>query len=34
MPELTWRWGYPGVWLLIIAIVIGLIAFFRHKKWI
>jgi len=34
MPELTWRWGYPAVWLLIIGIVAMMIVFFRRKKWI
>jgi len=34
MPELTWRWGYPAVWLLIIAIIVGMVVFFRRKKWI
>ena len=34
MPELTWRWGYPFVWVIILAIVFIMLAFFRHKKWI
>lgn len=34
MPELDWRWGYAAVWGLIVLIVLLLIAFFKHKKWI
>ena len=33
MPELHEHWGYPGVWLAMTAIVIGMIAFFKFKKW-
>jgi magnesium transporter len=34
MPELTWRWGYAFVWLVIISVVIGMLIWFRHKKWL
>jgi len=34
MPELNWKWGYPIVWLAIIIIVVGLLAFFKKRKWI
>jgi magnesium transporter len=34
MPELTWRWGYLCVWLIILFIAIGMLAFFRNKKWL
>ena len=33
IPELKWRWGYFGVWGLMISCVIGMIFFFRRKKW-
>jgi magnesium transporter len=33
-PEIRWRWGYAFVWLLIIASVAGMFAFFRRKKWL
>jgi magnesium transporter len=33
LPELNWRYGYVGVWGLMIAIVIGMLIFFKHKKW-
>jgi magnesium transporter len=34
MPELTWRWGYLFVWVIILVIVFIMLAFFRHKKWL
>lgn len=34
MPELSWRWGYPLVWLVILVVIFGMLAFFRHRKWI
>ena len=34
MPELTWRWGYLFVWIIILAIIAGMLVFFRRKKWL
>jgi len=34
MPEQTWRWSYPLVWMLFIAIAAGMIWFFRRRQWI
>lgn len=34
MPELKWRWAYPAVWVVFIAISVGLLVYFRKKKWI
>jgi magnesium transporter len=34
MPELRWHFGYLFSWLLIIAVTLGQLAFFRWKKWI
>jgi len=34
MPELGQRWGYPAVWGLMAAIALGMIAFFRKKRWL
>jgi magnesium transporter len=34
MPELHWKYGYHAVWGLMIAIFIGLIFYFRRKKWL
>lgn len=33
MPELDWYYGYPLLWLFMIAIAAGMIAYFKHKKW-
>ena len=33
MPELEWRWSYAVVWLVMIAIAVGMIKYFRNKKW-
>ena len=34
MPELQWKWGYFGVWGVIITVVVGMLAYFRKKKWL
>ena len=34
MPELRWRWGYPAVMGVMLVIVLGLLAFFRRRRWI
>lgn len=34
MPELGSKWGYPGVWLIMIGIAGGLLAYFRKKQWL
>jgi len=33
MPELAWRFGYAGVWLVMLATVIGMLIFFRRQRW-
>ncbi len=33
MPELTWRWGYLLVWLLMLAIGLSMLVYVRRKKW-
>ncbi|NQU80144.1 MAG: magnesium/cobalt transporter CorA [Bacteroidetes bacterium] len=33
MPELTWRWGYLGIWFIIFIVFIGMIIYFKRKKW-
>ncbi len=33
MPELSFPWAYPAVWLIIILVGISLLAYFKHKKW-
>jgi magnesium transporter len=34
MPELQWKWGYFGVWGVIILVVVGMLTYFRRKKWL
>ena len=34
MPELGWRWGYPALWVLMLAIVGGLLVAFRRRGWL
>lgn len=34
MPELEWYWGYPIIWLTIIAISVSLVIYFRRKQWL
>ncbi len=34
MPELAWRWGYPMVISVMAVVVVGLILFFKKKKWL
>ncbi len=33
MPELDWYYGYPLLWLLMILIAVGMIVYFKLKKW-
>ena len=33
MPELNWHYGYLFVWGVIIAVALGMILFFRGRKW-
>jgi magnesium transporter len=33
MPELHSKWGYLGVWIVMIAVMGGLIIYFKRKKW-
>lgn len=33
MPELGSRWGYPAVWAVMLAAAIGMLYFFRRKRW-
>lgn len=33
MPELEWYYGYPMALLLMVAIALGMVVYFRRKKW-
>lgn len=34
MPELKWRWGYPAVWAVMVAVGIGMVRWFRRRGWL
>ncbi len=34
MPELEWRWGYPAVLILMAAVCVYMIFYFKRKKWL
>jgi len=34
MPELESPWGYPAVLALMVIIAVGMLFFFRRKKWL
>lgn len=34
MPELTWQYGYLGVWILMVVLTIFMIRYFRKKDWL
>lgn len=34
MPELTWRWGYPAILLVMAAVAFSMLVYFRKKKWL
>lgn len=33
MPELSYRWGYPALWGVMVLIAGGMIWYFKRKKW-
>lgn len=34
MPELKWKWAYPGVWIIMLVITVIMLTYFRRKKWL
>jgi magnesium transporter len=34
MPELEWKWSYPLLWVLLIAIFFSMMVYFKRKKWL
>jgi magnesium transporter len=34
MPELEWPWAYPILWLILIAIFLSMVAWFKRKRWL
>ncbi|HEX9776981.1 MAG TPA: magnesium/cobalt transporter CorA [Geopsychrobacteraceae bacterium] len=33
MPELKWRWGYAMAWGLMLGCAVGMLTYFKKKKW-
>jgi len=33
MPELDWYWGYPAILALMAAVGVGMLVYFKRKKW-
>lgn len=33
MPELSWKYGYAGVWIVMFLMLSGMLYFFKRKKW-
>lgn len=34
MPELKWRYGYLGVWGVMLTVFLGMVYYFKTKKWL
>jgi magnesium transporter len=34
MPELEWRWAYPFILAVMITVAVGMLIYFRKKKWL
>jgi magnesium transporter len=34
MPELKMRWAYPALWVFFIVVSVGLMVYFKRKKWL
>ncbi len=34
MPELEWKWSYPVLWMVLIVIFVGMVFYFKRKKWL
>jgi magnesium transporter len=34
MPELGMRFGYPGFWLAVVCVGVGLLLYFRRRRWL
>ncbi len=33
MPELSWPWGYPLAWVFMIVLGLGMVVYFKRKRW-
>jgi magnesium transporter len=34
MPEIEWEFGYYSVLIVMVTMVVGMLIYFRRKKWI
>jgi len=34
MPELDWPWAYPAALVIMLAVAVGMIVYFRRKRWL
>ncbi len=34
MPELSWWWAYPSLWVVMVAIAVTMLVYFRRKRWL
>ena len=34
MPELEQKWGYPAFWIIVCIAIIGMLVYFKRKKWL
>ena len=34
MPELKLRWAYPALWVAMITVALGLLIFFKRRRWL
>lgn len=34
LPEFKWRWAYPALWVIMLGIAIGMLVYFKRKKWL
>ena len=33
IPELSWTWGYPAWWGLVVCVGVGMLIYFKRQKW-
>jgi magnesium transporter len=34
MPELEWPWAYPLLWVVMVAVAVTMLVYFRRKRWL
>jgi magnesium transporter len=34
MPELSWQWGYPAIWVVMVVVAVGMLFYFKKKNWL